>query len=83
MSLIAISNKVDTIISQLSLCFEKMQVEKVFMDNGIDDNREKTELLRKCMGVRDISNIDDTLTDEDEYYDELEIFADNTWRFLN
>ena len=82
MSIVAVSEKVEAIVSGLFQCTKAPQVKDVFFKNGITDPSEKIELLRKCMGVLDISNISEELSEEEEYADELEIFLDGTWRFL-
>jgi hypothetical protein len=38
--------------------------------------------LQKCMRVIDTSDMDEELSVEDRYTDELEIFASGQWRLL-
>jgi chromosome condensin MukBEF MukE localization factor len=74
---------VDNIVKELFYSTEKHQVEGIFTNNEIDDKAERIQLLRKCMKVIDTSNTaGESLSLEDEYNDELEIFLQGTWRFL-
>lgn len=82
MNLTEVSYKVDKIVESLSFSFEKEAVENVFSDNEIEDKAERIKLLRKCMNVIGTSNISEILSTEDEYNDELEIFAEGSWRLL-
>jgi hypothetical protein len=82
MSMTDVSIKVDSIVDDLFSSFEKAQVEAVFRKYEIDDKEERIRLLRKCMQVIDTSNVDDALSIDDEYNDELEIFVEGSWRFL-
>jgi uncharacterized secreted protein with C-terminal beta-propeller domain len=78
----AVSYKVDTIVEALFVSMDKDQVETVFSQYEIADKAERIQLLRKCMKVIDTSNADESLSLDDEYNDELEIFLQGTWRFL-
>jgi hypothetical protein len=82
MSMTDVSIKVDSIVDDLFSSFDKDQVEAVFGKYEIDDKEERIRLLKKCMQVIDTSNIDDMLSIDDEYNDELEIFVEGSWRFL-
>jgi len=82
MNLTEASRKVDNIIEDLRFSVRKEQVENVFLKNEIDDKTERIQLLRKCMQVLDTSNTDESLSIDDEYNDELEIFITGKWRFL-
>jgi hypothetical protein len=82
MTLTDASIKVDSIVDNLFASFDKNSVESVFSKYDIDDKTERIKLLRKCMHVIDTSNVTDTLSIDDEYSDELEIFVEGSWRFL-
>jgi hypothetical protein len=69
-------------VDGLFASFDKEAVGKVFSKHGIGDKEERIKLLRKCMNVIDTSNVADTLSIDDEYNDELEIFIEGSWRFL-
>jgi hypothetical protein len=83
MSITDVSYKVDNIVDSLLVSFDKSKVEDVFSKNDIEDKEERIRLLRKCMQVIDTSNVDgDTISADNEYSDELEIFVEGSWRFL-
>ncbi|MDR1586412.1 MAG: hypothetical protein LBS57_03025 [Treponema sp.] len=82
MTLTDASYKVDNIVDGLFASFDKGHVEEVFDKYDIKDKEERVKLLRKCMRVIDTSNVTDVLSVDDEYSDELEIFAEGSWRFL-
>ena len=82
MNLTEVSRKVDNIIEDLFISMKKEQVEDVFSRNNIEDKAERIQLLRKCMHVLDTSNSNDSLSLDDEYWDELKIFLNGKWRFL-
>jgi hypothetical protein len=82
MTLTDVSYKVDEIVDGLFASFDKDSVEGVFSKYDIEDKEERIKLLRKCMHVIDTSNVTDTLSIDDEYNDELEIFIESSWRFL-
>ena len=82
MNITEASYKVDNIVGDLFLSFDKEQVEAVFAKYEIADFQDRIELLRKCMKVVDTSNTQEDLTVEDDYHDELEIFVNASWRFL-
>jgi hypothetical protein len=76
------SEKVSNIIDDLFVSVKREQVEDVFSRNSIVDKSDRIQLLRKCMNVLDTSNIDNSLSIEDEYSDEIEMFLNGKWRFL-
>jgi hypothetical protein len=82
MNLTEASRKVDNIIEVLQFSVKREQVEDVFTKNDINDKSERIQMLRKCMQVLDTSNSLDTMSLDDEYSDELEIFLNGKWRFL-
>jgi hypothetical protein len=82
MTLTDVSYKVDEIVDGLFASFDKDSVENVFSQYDIEDREERIKLLRKCMHVIDTSNVTDTLSIDDDYNDELEIFIEGSWRFL-
>jgi uncharacterized secreted protein with C-terminal beta-propeller domain len=82
MNITEASYKVDNIVGDLFLSFDREQIESVFQKYDIVDLQERIELLRKCMKVVDTSNTQEDLTIEDEYHDEVEIFVSASWRFL-
>jgi len=82
MNIIEVSEKVDNIVDDLFLSFKKEQVEGVFSKNSIDDKPTRIQLLRKCMHVLDTSNTHESLSEDDEYSDEIEIFLNGKWRLL-
>jgi hypothetical protein len=82
MNLTELSYKVDSIVDGLFASFDKEAVGNVFSKYEIEDKEERIKLLRKCMNVIGISNVADTLSIDDEYNDELEIFTEGSWRFL-
>ena len=82
MNLTEVLRKVDTILDKLLVSTTKEQVEAIFSEYSIDDKSERIQLLRKCMGVIDISDSCEVLTIDDEYSDEMEIFLTGKWRFL-
>jgi hypothetical protein len=83
MNLTEAPRKVDTIIDELFVSMKKDQVENIFSIYQIEDRTERIQLLRKCMQVLDTSDINETLTLDDEYGDELEIFIAGKWRFMS
>jgi hypothetical protein len=82
MTLTEVSYKVDNIVDDLFASFDKEHAEEIFSKYSIEDKEEKIKLLRKCMQVIDTSNVPDTLSIDDKYHDELEIFTEGSWRFL-
>ena len=84
MNLTESSNKVDAIVDELYISTKREQVEEIFSKNGIDDKSERIGILQKCMHVLDTSNAVDcnSLSVDDEYDDEIEIFLNGKWRFL-
>jgi hypothetical protein len=82
MNLTDASYKVDKIVDGLFASFDKEAVGNVFSNYEIEDKEERIKLLRKCMSVIGTSNVADTLSLDDEYNDELEIFTEGSWRFL-
>ena len=82
MNITDVSYKVDKIVNDLFISVDREQVEEVFTKNEVYDFEERIQLLRKCMKVLGTSNFNNTLSSEDEYHDELEIFLDGTWRFI-
>jgi hypothetical protein len=82
MNLTELSYKVDSIVDGLFVSFDKEAVGNIFSKYEIEDKEERIQLLRKCMNVIGTSNVADTLSIDDEYNDELEIFAEGSWRFL-
>jgi hypothetical protein len=81
--LVDVSNKVDSMLDELFVSFEKPKVQAVFEKHGVTDLDERIKLLQKCMQVIDTSDMDEELSVEDRYTDELEIFASGQWRLLN
>jgi len=82
MNLAEASIKVDSIVDDLFISMNKAQVEGVFSKNCVNDKIERIQLLRKCMHVVDTSNLNDSISIDDEYSDELAIFLDGRWRLL-
>jgi len=82
MNIIEASRKAEDIISGLFVSVKREQVESVFVKNDITDSEDRIQLLRECMGVISTSDIGDSLSPEDQYSDELEIFLEGTWRLL-
>jgi hypothetical protein len=82
MTLTDVSYKVDNIVDDLFVSFDKNHVEEVFDKYDVEEKEERIKLLRKCMRVIDTSNITGTLSIDDEYNDEVEIFVEGSWRFL-
>ena len=82
MNLTEASKKVDSIIEDLQLSIKKEQVENIFKKHSIGDKSERVQLLRKCMHVLDMSNSTASVSLDDEYSDELEIFLSGRWRLL-
>ncbi|GHV91475.1 hypothetical protein AGMMS50268_19780 [Spirochaetia bacterium] len=82
MNITEASYKVDNIMGDLFISFDREQIESVFQKYDIADLQERIDLLRKCMKVVDTSNTQEDLTIEDEYHDEVEIFVSASWRFL-
>jgi hypothetical protein len=82
MNLTEASRKVDNIIDDLQFSMKREQVEAVFSKNDIVDKTERIQLLRKCMQVLDTTNSNISISMDDEYSDELEIFLIGKWRFL-
>jgi hypothetical protein len=80
--LVEVSDRVDMILDELSNSFGKSDVEKVFSRHKVKDSDERVRLLQKCMKVTATSDVDEDLSPEDRYADELEIFAYGRWRFL-
>ena len=82
MRLVEVSKTVDIIVDALFFSTKKEQVEDIFTRNNITDKADKIQLLRLCMNVLDTSNSNETLSIDEEYSDELEIFLNGKWRFL-
>ena len=82
MGLTEASRQVDSIIDDLFISMKKEQVESIFSQNNVEDKAERVQLLRKCMHVLNTSNTVESLSLDDEYNDELEIFLNGKWRFL-
>ena len=82
MGLVEASRTVDSIVSDLFISTNTEQVEDVFTKNKIADKTDRIQLLRRCMHVLDTSDTNDTLSVDDEYSDELEIFLCGKWRYL-
>jgi hypothetical protein len=82
MTLTDASYRVDNIVDDLFASFDKDSIEGIFVKNAIEEKEERIKLLRKCMHVIDTSNITGTLSIDDEYNDEVEIFIEGSWRFL-
>jgi hypothetical protein len=82
MNITDISYKVDSIVDRLQASLDKEQVEEVFVTYEIDDPEERIKLLRKCMQVMVFENVEDDISLEDAYNDELEIFVEGSWRLL-
>jgi len=82
MNMVEASEKVNNIVEDLFISVRKEQVEGVFSKNRVDDKPTRIQLLRKCMNVIDMSNTGETLSEDDEYDDELEIFLNGKWRML-
>ena len=82
MNLVEASKKAEDVINSLLVSIKREQVEDIFSKNGIKDNLERVQLLRECMNVTDTSNVDNRMSPEDEYSDELEIFLSGKWRLL-
>jgi hypothetical protein len=82
MNITEISKQVDNIVDALFISIKKEQVESVFNKNNINNKSDRIHLLRKCMHVIDTSNIDDSISLDDEYIDELTIFLNGKWRLM-
>jgi hypothetical protein len=82
MNITEISKHVDNIVDALFISTKKEQVESVFNKNNINDKSDRIHLLRKYMHVIDTSNIDDSISLDDEYIDELTIFINGKWRLM-
>jgi hypothetical protein len=81
-NLIEASEKVNGVVEDLFLSFKKDQIEAVFSRNSINDKSARIKLLQKCMHVLDTSHTNETLSLDDDYNDELEIFLNGKWRML-
>lgn len=82
MEIIEIADKVADITNALFVSTTKEQIESIFKKYEIIDPFDKIALLRKTMQVEDISNIQEEITPEEEYEDEVKIFIEASWRFL-
>jgi len=82
MNLVEASKKAEDVINGLLVSVKKEQVEDVFTKNGISSSEERVQLLRECMCVIGTSNMDDPMSPDEEYSDELAIFLDGKWRLL-
>jgi len=82
MNIAEASIKADNIVEELFVSMKGEQVEGVFTRNCVDDKLVRIQLLRKCMRVLDTSNVVDSISIDDEYSDELEIFLNGKWRML-
>ena len=82
MEIIEIADKVADITNALFVSTTKEQIESIFKRYEIIAPFDKIALLRKTMQVEDISNIQEEITPEEEYEDEVKIFIEASWRFL-
>jgi hypothetical protein len=67
---------------RLFRCTVEEQVDAVFQQFNVDDFSAKKELLRTCMGVKEVYASPETLTDEQIYRDDLICFLEGSWRLL-
>jgi hypothetical protein len=72
-----------TVTEKLFVCTTKDEVTDVFAKYEIKNIPDKIGLLRLCMGAKSVSASVGSITDEEEYDDELLMFLDGTWRFLS
>ena len=83
MSDFKIYENIQNTLNELFFCTDKNEIEKVFNNNKITDLSDRIELIRKCMGVEEVfnSSLNKTSLEEDYYY-ELDIFIEGSWRLL-
>ena len=82
MGIIEAADKVDNIIKNLFVSTTKEQVDEIFNKHEITSPSDKIALLHKCMQIESTSSVPTSLTPEELYPDELEIFIEGSWRLL-
>jgi len=75
---------VPKILDALVYCTSKEEVERIFAESNINDPKDKKDFLQMCMEFEEVFDLplNEELSDEDKYKDELAVFLEGSWRLL-
>lgn len=79
---IEIYNEVEEILKKLHLCTQQEHINRVFSSYNIKSFKEKSDLLKKCMGVIDTFGTTEETTEEEDYEFDCKVFVEGTWRLF-
>ena len=79
-SIIEIYRKVEDILNMLYLCTKQEQIEEVFSKYEIQSFKERSDLLKKCMGFIETFGTPEETTEEEDYEFDCAVFLEGTWR---
>ena len=82
-SSIAIYNKVEEVLRRLYLCTEQEQIEDVFNKYEIKSFKERSDFLKKRMGILETTGTPDDTSEKEDYEFDCAVFIDGTWRLVH